>query len=36
MMLRMQEALDLLVMLGMFAGHASDVENDADDVEGLA
>ena len=27
--------LDLLVMLGMLAGHAGDVENDADDVDGL-
>ena len=38
MMLKMQEAkaLDLLVMLGMLAGHAGDVENDADDVDGLA
>ena len=26
---------DLLVMLGMLAGHAGDVENDADDVDGL-
>ena len=29
-------ALDVLVMLGMLAGHAGDVENDADDVDGLA
>ena len=27
--------LELLVMLGMLAGHAGDVENDADDVDGL-
>ena len=34
MMLKMQEAkaLALIVMLGMFAGYAGDVENDADDV----
>ena len=31
----MREA-NLLVMLGMLAGHAGDVENDADDVDGLA
>ena len=38
MMLKMQEAkaFDLLVMLGMLAGHAGDVENGADDVDGLA
>ena len=30
------KALDLLVMLGMLAGHVGDVENDADDVDGLA
>ena len=38
MILKMQDckALDLLVMLGMLAGHAGDVENDADDVGGLA
>ena len=32
---KMQEAkaLDLLVMLGILAGHAGDVENDADDVD---
>ena len=37
-MLKMWEAktLDLLVMRGMLAGHAGDVENDADDVDGLA
>ena len=37
MMLKMQEAktLDLLVMLGMLVGHAVDVENNADDVDGL-
>ena len=35
MMMRMQDALNLLMMLGMLAGHA-DVENDADDVDGLA
>ena len=29
----MREA-NLLVMLGMLAGHAGDVENDADDVDG--
>ena len=34
MMLKMRE--DLLVMLGMLAGHAGDVENDADNVDGLA
>ena len=27
---------NLLVMLAMLAGHAGDVENDADDVDGLA
>ena len=27
---------NLRVMLGMLAGHAGDVENDADDVDGLA
>ena len=31
----MREA-NLLVMLGMLAGHAGDVENDADDVDRLA
>ena len=31
----MREA-NLLMMLGMLAGHAGDVENDADDVGGLA
>ena len=31
----MREA-NLLVMLAMLAGHAGDVENDADDVDGLA
>ena len=30
-----EEALDLPVMLGMLAGHAGDVENDADDVDRL-
>ena len=37
-MLRMWEAKatatdDLLVMLGMLAGHAGDVQNDAEDVD---
>ena len=38
MMLKMQEAktLDLLVMLGMLAGHAGDVANDANDIDVLA
>ena len=36
MMLNMSEANHLLVMLGMLAGHAGDVENDADDVDGPA
>ena len=35
MMLRMSEALDLLVVLEMLAGHAGDVENVDDDVDGL-
>ena len=30
------EEANTLVMLGMLAGHAGDVENDADDVDGLA
>ena len=30
------KTFDLLVMLGMLAGHAGDVENDAIDVDGLA
>ena len=29
------KTFDLLVMPGMLAGHAGDVENDANDVDGL-